>query len=135
MARVPLYGPLGISDEDSLVLLLEELDELHIAHLRQLFFFCGAPLRGTHILIELGLAAGEEVEVIPISVLGQSDNGYFWELFEEVAMLFGGVEVFGADQVQLQVFFEEEGDGEEVEIAGSEKSRYHHDADLGHVDR
>lgn len=77
-------------------------------------------MREARILVELGLTAREEIEVIPIPVFGESDNGYFWELFEEVPMFFRRVEVFGADEVELQVFFEEEGDGEEVEIAGSE---------------
>lgn len=93
------YGPMGIGNQNSVILLFEELDQLHIANLRQLFISCAALLRETYILVELGLTAREEIEVIPISKLGESDKGYFWELFKEVAMFLGWVEVFGADQV------------------------------------
>lgn len=121
----------ALRHQDDIFLLLVELDQLHVADLSGL---SGGRLEGKGRPVEIKLAAGDKLEIIGISAFGNFKEGDFWELFEEMAVVFRRVELFVADELQFQVFFEEEGSGEEVEVGGSEVARDDDDADLGHID-
>lgn len=85
-------------------------------------------------MIESRLATLNKLQVIRIAPFRHLHNSYLGKLLEKLSLFLIGSELLILNQLQLQVFFEEQGSSEEIEVGRSEELGGDDDADLGHID-
>ena len=86
------------------------------------------------ILVEGRLAALNKLHIIRIASFGYLHNSGLGKLLQKLPLLLVVVELLILYQLQLEVLFEEERSGEEVEVGRREEFGGDDDADLGHID-